>query len=136
MFVYYVTPFHAVNGDTHVMAIGSVVSKSGQYLFQYSSDESLTTVWPGSILYTRMHVNPNIDPPHKLCYILNSDKLVPYDGIPQTVIDILPTSLVVIVFLLAAVGSSLAVGCLIFNFIFREKKYAICRYQRLIKHAC
>ena len=54
---------------------------------------------------------------------MTADKLVPYDGVPRTVIDNVATPLVVVVFLLATAGIVFAVGCLIFNFTFRETKY-------------
>ena len=60
---------------------------------------------------------------HSVCYTMTADKLLPYDGVPRTVIDNVATPLVVVVFLLATAGIIFAVGCLIFNFTFRETKY-------------
>lgn len=49
-------------------------------------------------------------------------KLIPYDGVPTKVIDTVPIPLVAIISLLAVFGIALAVGCLIFNMVFKEKK--------------
>ena len=51
------------------------------------------------------------------------DELVPYDGVPMEQIDTVPISLVVIVFLLVAAGITFTIVCLIFNFVFSNKRY-------------
>ena len=51
-----------------------------------------------------------------------SDKLVPYDGVPNTVIDTVPTSLVIVIHLLAIAGMVFALGCLAFNFAYRKTR--------------
>ena len=55
--------------------------------------------------------------------ILITDELVPYDGMPMEQIDTVPISLVVIIFLLAAAGITFTVICLVFNFVFSNKRY-------------
>ena len=51
------------------------------------------------------------------------DKLVPYDGVPNTIIDTVATPLVVIIDLLAVAGIVFALGCLAFNFAYRKTRY-------------
>ena len=58
-----------------------------------------------------------------MAYVLSpSDKLVPYDGVPNTVIDTVPASLVVVIHLLAIAGMVFALGCLAFNFAYRKTR--------------
>ena len=56
---------------------------------------------------------------------LSIDELVPYDGVPMKKIDTVPISLVVIIFLLAAAGIVFTIICLIFNFVFSNKRYVM-----------
>ena len=46
----------------------------------------------------------------------------PYDGRPMEIIEAVDISLTVIFIVLATAGIVLAIICLIFNFIFRERK--------------
>ena len=60
----------------------------------------------------------------RICVMLgHTDKLVPYDGVPNTVIDTVATPLVVIIDLLAVAGIVFALGCLAFNFTYRKTRY-------------
>ena len=47
---------------------------------------------------------------------------VPLDGSPEVVFHTFQIGLVVLFYVLAAVGIVFAVGCLLFNFIFRGRK--------------
>lgn len=51
-----------------------------------------------------------------------SGDLVPYDGVPKTVIDTTATPLVVVIILLAVAGIVFALGCLAFNFVYRKTR--------------
>ena len=46
----------------------------------------------------------------------------PYDGVPIEVLETVDLSLTVIFIVLSTFGIVLAIVCLIFNFIFRERK--------------
>ena len=48
---------------------------------------------------------------------------VPYDGIPTKDISTVSVALVAVIYVCAAAGVIFAVVCLVFNFIFRKKKY-------------
>ena len=48
--------------------------------------------------------------------------LVPYDGVPEKVIVSVHPALTAVFIVLACVGITFAVACLIFNFIYREAK--------------
>ena len=48
--------------------------------------------------------------------------LVPYDGVPDKVIVSIHPALTAVFVVLACVGITFAVACLIFNFIYREAK--------------
>ena len=54
-----------------------------------------------------------------------SGNVVPYDGMPNRVVDTALTPVTVIIDLLAVVGIVFAVVCGIFNFVFRNKRFAI-----------
>ena len=56
--------------------------------------------------------------------ILSADKLVPYDGVPNTMIDEVETPLAVVIDLLALAGILFALGCLAFNFVYRKTRYS------------
>ena len=110
----------------HSVEIGNVVTVNGEFMFQYSSSESTLSVWPGwqvkTVDYKAMWY----------CYLLYPiDELVPYDGVPTTVLDIVATPLVVVVFLLSAAGIMFAFGCFVFNFKFREKRCKLFTKSRL-----
>lgn len=47
---------------------------------------------------------------------------IPYDGRPREITETVDVSLTVIFIVLATAGIILAIICLIFNFIFRERK--------------
>lgn len=54
-----------------------------------------------------------------------SGNVVPYDGMPNRVVDTALTPVTVIIDLLAVVGILFAVVCGTFNFVFRNKRFAI-----------
>ena len=47
---------------------------------------------------------------------------IPLDGSPVMVLHTFQIGLVVVFYILTTVGIAFAVGCLLFNFIFRERK--------------
>ena len=72
------------------------ITKLGDVLqFVYVENESDVTVWPEGI---------------------------PPDGIPLEMTNHLPVGLIVVLYLIAVGAIIFAVACMIFNFIFREKR--------------
>ncbi len=55
-------------------------------------------------------------------YVFHSDGLIPYDGVPIEQIETVAVPLTVIYSTFATLGISFAIVCLIFNFIFRNRK--------------
>ena len=53
--------------------------------------------------------------------------LVPYDGVPDKVIVSIHPALTAVFIVLASVGITFAVACLIFNFICRKSKLVSCK---------
>ena len=51
-----------------------------------------------------------------------SDKLVPYDGVPKSMIDKVATPLFIVILMLAVIGMVFALGCLAFNFAYRKTR--------------
>lgn len=58
-----------------------------------------------------------------LVILWSADKLVPYDGVPNMMIDAVATPLSVVINLLALAGTLFAFGCLAFNFVYRKTRY-------------
>ena len=54
-----------------------------------------------------------------------TDGLVPYDGVPTKEFVAIALPVTVIFVFLASAGIFFAIACLIFNFVHRNKKYAI-----------
>ena len=60
----------------------------------------------------------------KLVYTHPTDGLIPYDGVPVEEDVSVTLSVTVIFFILSSAGIVFAIVCLIFNFIFRNRKWA------------
>lgn len=56
------------------------------------------------------------------CYVVSLDG-VPYDGSARDIVHPIALPLVIIYDVLASAGVLLAVACLVFNIVFRNKKY-------------
>ncbi len=65
-----------------------------------------------------------------LCY---PDGLVPYDGVPIEEIETVAVPLTVIYTLLATAGIIFAIVCLVFNFVFRQRKLVQIELFTLLK---
>ena len=75
--------------------VAHITEESDALQFIYSVNESDVTVWPEGI---------------------------PPDGTPLAMTNRLPLGLIVVLYVLAVGAIVFAVACMIFNFVFREKK--------------
>ena len=110
---------HAADGHIHSAEIGGIVMQNNEHVFEYLPGESGDTLWPSmSCINNMMYICT--------CVILfPADKLVPYDGVPNTIIDTVGTPLAVVIDLLALAGILFALGCLAFNFVYRKSRYML-----------
>lgn len=110
------TAFHFSldNGNLHGIEIGSIVTHYNNYTLNYLPHESGATLWPRRFIK---------------CLLVTSfitkfviDNLVPYDGRPTIVIDTVALLLVMVILLLAVIGTVFAVICLAFNLAYRNTR--------------
>ena len=95
----------------------------GNNTFLYTGDESDESTWPGKLaLLTEsiQHLSPPLSCFHYLTLILVG---IPYDGVPVEEVVTVHISATVIIALLATAGLMFTAVCLIFNFVFRKRKY-------------
>jgi len=91
--------------------------------FLYTGDESDENTWPGKLaLLTEsiQHLNPPLFCFHYSTHILVG---IPFDGVPVEEVVTVHISATVIIVLLATAGLVFTAVCLIFNFVFRKRKY-------------
>ena len=75
------------------------------------------TFSPGELWSSKMDISVIIFP-----LIMNLIGGVPYDGTPTAVIETVHISLTVIFTVLSTIGIVFTIVCLVFNFVFRDRK--------------
>lgn len=92
---------------------------TNDYVIDNQSELSPSTVWPGNMCATIIIIE-HID--NQLNMKTYHSDGVPFDGIPTMRMETVSIILAVVVYTLVAAGVVFAMVCLIFNFIFRNKK--------------
>lgn len=100
-----------------VVEVGNNISNT---VFRYEFNETLHTLWPGKCQYCCSTLD----------YCMSADGVVPYDGSANDVIHPIAIPIIVIYDILAVAGIIFAVGCTIFNIVFRKKPYAVTKSRR------
>ena len=95
-----------------------MIRTGNNYTLVYINGENKTTLWPGK--YDAMHGCVKQMPLTMIC----SDG-VPPDGRPTEMLDATHISAFIVFTFLFGVLLVFAIGCLLFNIIFRKRRYAV-----------